>query len=376
MRRTTIGLKRQSRRQTITDVLLWIALSLCAAAMGPDPFHSPGAFAALTVPRLLLAAVVVVIGRPWPLLAVVLLLPLGPWSFSEGVVTTNITWPVTLTELKLFPLTATSLFSAWYAYLSGRRTAGGRWTVAAFGVVAFWGCALVVFRGGELRWWITMVTGLVGTYAVPYALGVFRRLLLQQRADNRRSVEEQARLRERARIARDMHDSLGHALALIAVRAAGLELSPDLSPAHAKAATDLREAAGEATERLRQIIGILGEDPAPLTPVDESVTDLVERARSSGMTITLTAEEPIPQVAHAVVQEALTNAAKHAPGAAVDITVTPTRIEVHNAPPPRRAVANPGGTGLTALAERVRLSGGTLTAEPTSDGGFHLLVTL
>lgn len=371
-------LRRENRRQVVSDLVLWVVLAVFVAAMGPDPFADPAGFAIVSLPRIALAALAVLVGRPWPLAALVLLLPLGPWRFTEGFATVDLTWMLPRRDVKIFPLLATSPFIIWYAYLTGRRMARLWPAGAVFCVIAAVGCVVVLAQGGDLGLWVSMGTGLAGTYVVPYLLGLLRRGLLQQRRQARLSVEAQARLRERARIAREMHDSLGHDLALIAVRAAGLELAPGLGPAQVKAAGELRLAAADATERLRQIIGLLREDaePAPLSPPDEDVADLVARARDSGMAITLDLEAgPVPGLAHAVVQEGLTNAAKHAPGAAVTVSVAPHRVVVRNGPSRSRPTALSGGLGLAGLRERVRLAGGTLTAAPDGDG-YRLTVDL
>ncbi|WP_336215631.1 sensor histidine kinase [Nonomuraea sp. LPB2021202275-12-8] len=371
--------RRENRRQVVKDVLLWVLLSIAVSAIGPDPLDDPAAFAWVTVPRVALAGLAVFVGREWPLAAVALLLPLGPWDFSEGLATSDLTWlSPPAAEVKIFPFPVTTPFVIWYAYLSGRRSRK-LWPVLVLAcLTSLIGVRLVLSEGGTVALWTTMITGLVGTYAVPYLLGVLRRRLLLQREQARHSAEAQARLRERARIARDMHDSLGHDLALIAVRAAGLELAPTLEPAQVKAAGELREAAADATERLRQIIGVLRDDAdaAPLLPVHEDVTALVDRARASGMTIVVNLAGPVPGLAHAVVQEGLTNAAKHAPGAEVAVTVSPHRVAVANGPAARsRPVALTGGLGLAGLKERVRLEGGTLRAGPVADG-FELAVDL
>jgi signal transduction histidine kinase len=83
----------------------------------------------------------------------------------------------------------------------------------------------------------------------------------------------------------------------------------------------------------------------------------------------------VPGLARAVVQEGLTNAAKHAPGAAVQVSVSPYRVTVRNGPPRARPTASSGGLGLAGLRERVRLAGGTLNAGPVASG-FELDVTL
>lgn len=361
----------------IYDLLLWAALGVVVSSLGPDPISDPAGFGMVTVPRLLLAGAAVLVGRPFPLAALVLLLPFGPWQFDLGFATVSLNW-LPRDDVKILPLVPASPFVMWYAYLSGRRLARMWPALAAFGLIALVGVVVALAAGGDLSVWVTLATALVGTYVVPYLLGVLRRRLLQQRRQTRLSVEAQARMRERARIARDMHDSLGHELALIAVRAAGLELAPGLTPAQVRAAGEVRAAAAEATERLRQIIGLLREesDAAPLSPVDEDVADIVARARDSGMAITLDlAPGPVPDLASPVVQEALTNAAKHAPGAAVEVSVSPHRILVRNGAPRTRSTARSGGLGLAGLRERVRLSGGTLSAAPQADG-FRLEVTI
>ncbi|MEU7900814.1 histidine kinase [Nonomuraea sp. NPDC049152] len=378
---------RRRPRQLLYDVLLWIVMSLLAAASGPDPFDDPRRFLLVTGGRVLLLGLAILVGRAWPLAAVVILLPLGPWDFTEGLATaswdlsggqatSDQAWPLSLLAVKIFPLSPTTPTVIWYAYLTGRRVARVWPAAAVFGVTCLVGVGVVLAQGGQLRLWFTMVSGLLGFYVVPYLLGVLRRRLLQQRERARQSVAAQARLRERTRIAHDMHDSLGHDLALIAVRAAGLEIAPGLTPAQARAAGELRVAAAEATERLRQIVGLLREDiePAPLAPVDEDVTALVERARDSGMEVTVEiAPGPVPALAHRVVQEGLTNAAKHAPGAWVRVSLTPERIAVRNGPARGGSTALTGGMGLTGLRERVRLAGGTMTAGPVDDG-FELVV--
>ncbi|MFC7716204.1 sensor histidine kinase [Nonomuraea recticatena] len=267
---------RRTPRQVLYDVLAWLVLSVLAAAAGPDPFAEPGVFAVVTGGRVLLLGLAVLVGRAWPLAASVILLPLGPWDFGEGlattswdftggVATTDQLWPLSLVSVKIFPLSTTTLAVLWYAYRTGRSASRAWPATAVFGAAAVIGAGVVLAQGGLLRYWVTMVSGLIGCYVVPYLLGTLRRLLLQQRERTQLSVAAQARLRERTRIAHDMHDSLGHDLALIAVRAAGLEIAPGLAPAQAKAAGELRVAASEATERLREIVGLLRDDfdPAP-----------------------------------------------------------------------------------------------------------------
>lgn len=205
-----------------------------------------------------------------------------------------------------------------------------------------------------------------------------------------RLVAEQARLRERARIAQDMHDALGHDLSLIALSAGALKLAPGLADEHRAAAEDVRARAAGAVERLGQVIGILREeaDGAPTEAADFAVARLVEDAAASGLPVVLRTEgeeygmpPAVERAAHRVVQEALTNVAKHAPGAAATVRLSRTAAEVvvavENAPPPA-PVAPPlpgGGLGLIGLDERVRLAGGSFECGPRG-GGFAVTARL
>ncbi|MEL5957255.1 histidine kinase [Streptomyces sp. CLV115] len=204
-----------------------------------------------------------------------------------------------------------------------------------------------------------------------------------------RLVAEQARSRERARIAQDMHDVLGHDLSLIALSAGALKLAPGLDETHRAAAGEIRARAAASVERLGEVIGLLREEAGEDTGEDASqpsgtdVARLVEEAAAAGLPVALRVEGEAGAVspaaaraAHRVVREALTNAAKHAPGARVDVRVThaagETAVRVENgpAPAPARAEGVPGtGRGLIGLDERVRLTGGEFTHGPYG-GGF------
>ncbi|WP_028960711.1 histidine kinase [Streptomyces sp. UNC401CLCol] len=216
-------------------------------------------------------------------------------------------------------------------------------------------------------------------------------------------VARQARLLERQRIAQDMHDSLGHQLALIAVHAGALEVAPGLGDRQREGVGILREAARSAMRELREAVGILRDDteepPAPAPgPEPEAagaphargaagVDALVASSRSAGAPVELRRSgerRPLAAAAdHAVyriVQEGLTNAHKHAPGApiTVELRYEPDSlvVEVANAPVPEGAPSGPpaisGGQGLAGLEERARLVGGMVHSGPSPDGGFRL----
>jgi signal transduction histidine kinase len=251
-----------------------------------------------------------------------------------------------------------------------------------------------------------MALGLVVT--LPWLAGRFRRqqaALIRAGAERVAQLErgqafvaEQVRLRERARLAADMHDALGHDLALIALRAGALELAPDMTEPNREAATGLRASAVAATDRLRHTVGLLRADrTAPTQVPGESLDALVDRARDAGMRVHLhrgdvcspapaeQAVDPTPaapetRAVHRVVQEALTNAARHAPGADVEVLVERARdaitVTVRNpiTQGPRRPRSS-SGTGIAGLRGHVGLLGGTLHAGATH-GAFTVTAWL
>jgi signal transduction histidine kinase len=222
-----------------------------------------------------------------------------------------------------------------------------------------------------------------------------RQLVQSLRAQAGREAEE-ARAAERRRIAREMHDVLAHRLSLLSVHAGALEFNSDApSEEVAEAAGVIRESARAALDELRGVIGVLREDSAesltqPPQPTLADIPALVEESRAAGMRITAEIEigdvEPagaVGRTAYRIVQEGLTNARKHAPGAAVTLTVHAPhgdlQVEVRSLAPV--AVASgptlPGaGTGLIGLAERVTLAGGELQHGVDPEGAFVLRARL
>ncbi|WP_051367525.1 sensor histidine kinase [Hamadaea tsunoensis] len=250
--------------------------------------------------------------------------------------------------------------------------------------------ALIIFSAAALGALVTGVTGLVllaVSAILPWVLGRGQR----QQDQLVTVTAERARLRERARIAHDMHDTLGHELSLLALRAAALELDPGLGEPQRRAAGEIRAGAGSATGRLAEIVTLLRDDrPAPLHPADESIEDLIQRTVRAGQPVTLAWSGPrdlpdhVAGTAYRVVQEALTNAVKHAPGAPVTVriatttsttTVGRTTVTATNPRVPGGARAPGGGSGLAGLTELAGLAGGTLRATDTG-GRFEVVAVL
>ncbi|MFE7130269.1 histidine kinase [Streptomyces sp. NPDC057638] len=207
-------------------------------------------------------------------------------------------------------------------------------------------------------------------------------------------IAGQARLLERQRIAQDMHDSLGHQLALISVHTGALEVDPALTERQRQAVGILRQASVTAMHELREVVGILRDGvEAPAGPVDDAgraargtagVPELVESARAAGNSVGLVhGGEPRPlapaadHAAYRIVQEALTNAYKHAPGARIDVALRyePDSLVVEIVSGPARGARGEvvsGGRGLTGLRERARLVGGMVHAGAVDGGGFRV----
>ncbi|MFJ6612303.1 sensor histidine kinase [Streptomyces sp. NPDC091289] len=207
---------------------------------------------------------------------------------------------------------------------------------------------------------------------------------------------EQAQRLAREAIAREMHDVLAHRLTLLSVHAGALEFRPDAPAAEVgRAAGVIRDSAHEALQDLREIIGVLrgpadtdeGDRPQPTLATLDA---LVAESRLAGMKVTVDNRVADPQDAPAatgrtvyrIVQECLTNARKHAPGAEVTLTVTGgpgegLTVGVENPAPTEPFERVPGsGQGLIGLTERATLAGGALEHGPTEDGGFAVRARL
>lgn len=331
------------------------------------------------------------------------------------MVTLSLTIAATTVQLLVLAPTATNPKHSWpffaaavFGYLAGRRLGEARPIWYALVAVVLAGLPVSVLlettaRGGfglvfGLYDWFVLVLLLLPVVVLPWLFGRYRRQRAElvaagwERAallERQQQLEvERSRVRERARIARDMHDSLGHEWGLIALRAAALEVSAELGERPRALAGELRAGVSEATERLQEIIGMLG--PGNGTEPDERVdiTGLIERAAGAGMNVEwarpeIPADLPVivDRAAHRVVQEGLTNARKHAAGRPVTVTVDGRpgdglRIELTNAASNGTSLTPGSGTGLVGLTERVQLAGGTLDHGQVPGGGFRLEASL
>ncbi|MER7498839.1 histidine kinase [Nonomuraea pusilla] len=228
----------------------------------------------------------------------------------------------------------------------------------------------------------------------PLLLGLYVRARRDLAEREARGQVERARTEERARLAREMHDVVTHRVSLMVLQAGTLRMRAEQVRGEElrAAAEQIRATGAQALDELRAVVGVLrAGDPveaAPLTPQPDlpDLETLVRESRAVGMPVDLrvTGEAPdlpppLGRTAYRIVQEALTNARKHAFGAPVTVEVAyaPRRVvlRVRNAAPTGRRPADPlpgGGAGLLGLRERVTLVGGALHAGPTASGGFEV----
>ena len=300
-------------------------------------------------------------------------------------------WPVFLLAIAI-SITLVSLGYAVHApaavavglfTLSARRERGSIWppiAVAVAALAAIVAAEIVVF-GFSLEDYVFPAALLVGAWLV----GDRRRTMRQRAAEARERLEREQRLtvaEERTRIARELHDSAGHAINTILVQAGAARVLRERDPERSRAAIEaIEDVARETVADIDRIVGSLrdDEDPelAPLPGIDR-IPDLVERQGAAGLEIAvrineherLVAPPLVSRAAYRIAQEALTNAARHGLGSAelaiehrdddLELTVTnPVRAETPTRPG--------GGRGIAGMRERATLIGGSLVAERVGD---------
>ncbi|MGW2615930.1 sensor histidine kinase [Streptomyces sp. NPDC001500] len=361
---------REGRRRASYGRGAVVALCVLAAALNDVSFE--GRHPALVVVTALVCGTALLVPRlRWPVAPLLVTVATAWWG-----------WP-------LLPMLAVALFD-----LAVDRRA----RVAVGCAVGALGANLLSYRATSL-WtsqsyastlFLPVLAVLVGLWQ-----GSRRRLVQALAADvehlsvETRLREEAARIAERSRIAAEMHDVLAHRLSLIALHTGVLTTKSDSLPAPvAERLGLLRTTSVEALADLRDVLGVL-RDPdatpagAALAPMMREVGELADEARAAGQHIELTVEgcpEEAPTThrlaVYRIVQEALTNARKHADGAPVTVRVgyqpPATLVEVTNPPGAARADAVGSGYGLVGLRERVTALGGGLQSGPAGAGAWRL----
>lgn len=281
------------------------------------------------------------------------------------------------------------------AYSAGAHTEGVRAPIGAAGVAALIAANVAEqFSLGDLLF-VTMILG--GAWLAGQAMRYRRereRVLERLTVDLEREREEKARAavaEERVRIARELHDVVAHAISVIVLQARGGRRSLATDPEETRDALDTIEATGsQALAEMRRLLGMLRRDDEEIAlapqPSLRHLDALAEQVRQAGLPVELSVEgdptELPPGVdlsAYRIVQEALTNALKHAGPATARVIVRYSKdgLQLEIADTGADVAAGDGeGHGLVGMRERVSLYGGKIEAGPQDGGGFAVRARL
>ncbi|MGW6508615.1 sensor histidine kinase [Streptomyces niveus] len=286
------------------------------------------------------------------------------------------------------------VLAAVHASARGGRRSLGIVASAVFLVVFFAvdpGADDIVERTALLVGWFLSagVTGLVDKNWQAYLRQT------EERAREAERTREEAALRrageERLRIARELHDSLTHSISIVKLQAGvAVHLARKRGDEVPAALLAIQEASGEAMRELRSTLEVLRTDVVPEGTGLDRLDELVERARTAGIAVAVSvtytgkAPGPLPEAvdrtAYRIVQEALTNVARHADRAKTEIRLTHRArhllVEVEDDGPAAPGDPVAEGTGLTGMRERVAALGGRLHAAPGAGGGFSVRAEL
>jgi signal transduction histidine kinase len=371
----------RSRRDWIVDTACFV-VAIAGGVYAPAALLDKGAHSSPMVSALIVAAGVVAslaiwLRRRWPVGVALLVVTLGGLSPAAG------------------GASLIALFSV----------AVHRRSVVAIATVAFAIALLPLYFSlypDDIPFWVNVALA-TGFQAAVVGWGMFirsqRELMLSLRERARQAEAErdlrvsQAREHERTRIAREMHDVLAHRLSLLSLHAGALEVHPDAPPEEiTRAAGVVRASAHQALEDLREVIDVLRAEPAGSEkqrpqPTIGDVPDLVEESRDAGTAVAFeqhvdATSLPVAtgRTVYRIVQEGLTNARKHAAGAAVRTTIDGgpgggLTVEILSLRPLAqlgRAEIPGAGAGLIGLTERVGLAGGRLEHGRTDSGDYRL----
>ncbi|XVU28856.1 sensor histidine kinase [Actinoplanes sp. CA-054009] len=359
-------------RRLMDVALAAAAWLICLYAAAEDgSYHEPPWLTFLTATLL---SVPLLVNQRWPVGGTLVVGVVAGGALAVGIV------PDFASTGPLFAM-AVMLF-ALGLYVGGRRSIV---TAAAATVVLLIGTVVADISADG--------PGLAGTAfaalicAASWALGWTLRERRRQAELAVARATERAVSDERLRIAREMHDIVGHSLSLIAVKAAIANHVAQQRPEELPAALAVIEATSkQALEELRRSVGELRTEPefaAP--PVLGDLSHLADRAASAGVVVSLAvrggddAPEGVVLAAYRIVQESLTNVVKHAAPAKcrVDVAASDGQLRIEVADDGTRRPAPAGdGMGLAGMRERVAAYGGSFTAGPREAGGFEVVATL
>ncbi|MCY0917943.1 MULTISPECIES: sensor histidine kinase [unclassified Streptomyces] len=395
----------ERRRSAALDVGLGVVSAAECAVEGVPFAHEAGIPVVLGVLFGLVVGATLVLRRRWPIAVVLVAIAVTPAAMGFLLAVVGLYTLASSDVPRRITATLASMSLAGTFVVMYMRTRGD---VEADGTLVV---VLSVFVAVAL----TVPPVLLGLY-----IGARRRLMesLHERADSLerelslladRAEEraEWARTEERTRIAREMHDVVAHRVSLMVVHAAALQAVAAKDPVKAvKNAALVGDMGRQALTELREMLGVLrAESPKPASaslarpalvgifedgPSMDELEALVGQSRTAGMVVELDVRGECPgypaeveQTAYRVVQEALTNCHKHAPGAKVVVRLAhrdgEVAMQVENGPCDGKA-AEPGlpsgGNGLVGMRERVLGLGGVFVSGPTDDGGFKVSAVL
>jgi signal transduction histidine kinase len=338
-----------------------------------------------------------------------------------------------LSLLLPFLLSAPLVLRTWYPLTS--------WSVCL--VASFWAdkvvASLSISSGGYIpailvyglclyavaircKTWVVLSAGAVTAFVASFAEGanftiavivtaipVLVGVIVRSRRGGRQQLEvaeqrhygERALLEERQRIARELHDVVAHHMSVIAIQAEAAPYKiPDPPAELVESFADIRSSALSGLSELRRVLGVLRSEAAEIAPQPglEDLEGLLDSARSGGVTVTHSVTgnpRPLPEgvnlSAYRIVQEALSNAMRHAPGAAVQVKLyygeAALVVEVRNDRVPAVAddtlephrgngLRQGSGHGIIGMRERATMLGGHLQAGPTGKGDFLVTAAL
>lgn len=356
--------------------------------------HSVNVVFALILVMVHCGAVVLTLHRPWIGLALSLGAAGGIMVAAVDSGAAPWPWPVTSLITQSAVLTVAALARPWYLAVSAWCAGAVLTLVALLGVAEM--------PDGAMANSIVYASVTAGVVVIGVLVRIWILNAGRLEAAERTSAEQDRRrkeLQERNRIARELHDVVAHSMSVISVQAATAQYRiPGMSSTALREFDEIAGSSRQALGEMRMLLSILrGEDEVPTAPEPglEDIDGLIDATRASGTTITysglnLTEDAHAPAAtglaAYRIVQEALSNALRHAPSATVKVDVAPEthstgrqlRISVMNGPSPKEIVdpAPGAGLGLSGIRERASAVGGSVSTGSTPDGGFVVRAVL
>ena len=395
--RSDAAAKVSALRPTVPDIVMLstlVVLNVTVAVLNgsQDDGHARfGPWAGLGLQ--LVVVVVLVVRRVWPLAV------LGVATVSAVLMSLSVWWVpgllVTSVDGAGVWVPSAAPFAAYSAVVYSRRPRAAWVLTGVLTLVAtrLWELSFAVAASALL---LTAVPALLGMY-VAARRGLIAALTERaERAEREQFLlAEQARAEERVRLAGEMHDVVTHRVSLMVLQAGALRVVTTDERVRAEA-EGLRAAGCQALEELRDLVGVLRSPESAVGVVGSGasgvvgsgewgVSVLVEESRAVGVDVELSesgdrsvSSPVVARTAYRIVQEALTNVRKHAPGSGVRVEVRyesdRVRLRVRNTAPTavvdRELASSGSGSGLKGLRQRVELVGGTFESGPRPDGGF------